>query len=289
MLTGSGILISALVDGLSYAMMIFVISAGLVIIFGLMDVLNLAHAVLFALGAYLFIQIYLLTGNYYLSFILPVIIGFVVGALIERVLIKPLYGKHVLQLLLTMGIMILLLQIIQITWPAGIYFPETDIWILSGTINVLGTRIRAYKFIVILGGLIVFTVIDLLLSKTRFGAMLRAGTENRELAEAFGININFLFTVAFSLGCALAFLGGALVAPLTHATIELPVTFTLLSFVVPVVGGMKSYRGSFFASLLIGIIDRLVAYYFSWLSFAIDLLIMIVVLLIKPEGLFGGE
>jgi len=284
-----GVLVSALIDGVSYAMMVFVIAVGLVIIFGLMDVFNLAHAVLFSLGAYLFIQVYVLTGNYFLSLAIPTVIGFVLGALIERAFIKPLYGKHVLQLLLTMGLMILFLQILQVAWPAGLYFPETKIWVLSGMINVLGTRIRVYKFIVIIGGIMVFVAINTLLSKTRFGAMLRAGTENRELAEAFGININILFAVAFSLGTGLALFGGALVAPLTHATIELPLTFTLLAFVVPVVGGMKNYRGSFFASLLIGIIDRLVAYYFSWLSFAIDLIVMIAVLLLKPEGLFGGE
>ncbi|HDN02040.1 MAG TPA: branched-chain amino acid ABC transporter permease [Candidatus Bathyarchaeota archaeon] len=286
---GLSLLISALIDGVSHAMTLFLISSGLVIIFGLMDVFNLAHATFFALGAYLFLQFYLSTSCFLISLAIPIAVGILIGLFVERVLIRPLYGRHIMQLLLTMGLMLLLLQIIQIAWPAGLYFPETENRILSGMLEIAGTRVRIYKFVLVCVGLLVYLVIDLFMGRTRFGAMLRAGTENRELARAFGINIELLFTASFAFGSALAFMGGALISPLVHATIELPTTFTLMAFVVPVVGGMRSYKGAFYASLLIGVIDRLVAYYFSWLSFAIDLIIMIVVLLIKPEGLFGGE
>ncbi|RLG61940.1 branched-chain amino acid ABC transporter permease [Candidatus Geothermarchaeota archaeon] len=283
-----GVLVSALIDGLSYAMMIFLISIGLIIIFGLMDVFNLAHGAFFGFGAYLFIQFFLTTGDYILSLLIASVAGAVFGYIVERLLIRPLYGKPMLQLLMTMGLMILLFTLFQVVWPAGLYFPEVNNRILSGVYSILGVNIRIYKFVIIIGGVITFIILDIIFVRTRFGAMLRAGTENRELAYAFGINIDKLFSIAFILGSFLAFFGGAFVAPITHATLEVPTTFTLLAFVVPVIGGMKSYRGGFYASLIIGIIDRLVAYYFTWLSFAIDLLIMIIVLIIRPEGLFGG-
>jgi len=279
--------LSAVIDGLAYSSMIYMASLGLVIIFGLMDVFNLAHGAFFGLGAYLFVTLYYLTGNFVLSAAVTLALGALVGLATERLVIKPVYGNPLAQLLVTMGLMTLLFTLIQLIWPTGLTFPETGNFLVSGYIEVGSLRVRAYKLLLASFGFLLFAAVSLVLSKTMFGVKLRAGTESRELAEVFGINVSTLFTVAFSLGVALAFLGGALVAPLTHATVELPVYFSLLSFAIPVVGGMKSYTGAFYASLLIGFIDRFTAYFAPWITFAIDLFVMIIVLVVKPEGLFG--
>ncbi|UNQ73487.1 branched-chain amino acid ABC transporter permease [Infirmifilum sp. NZ] len=279
--------LSAVIDGLAYSSMIYMASLGLVIIFGLMDVFNLAHGAFFGLGAYLFVTLYYLTGNFVLSAAVTLALGALVGLATERLVIKPVYGNPLAQLLVTMGLMTLLFTLIQLIWPTGLTFPETSNFLVSGYIEVGSLRVRVYKLLLASFGFLLFAAVSLVLSKTMFGVKLRAGTESRELAEVFGINVSTLFMVAFSLGVALAFLGGALVAPLTHATVELPVYFSLLSFAIPVVGGMKSYTGAFYASLLIGFIDRFTAYFAPWITFAIDLFVMIIVLVVKPEGLFG--
>jgi len=280
------LILSAVIDGLTYSSMIYLAAIGLVIIFGLMDVFNLAQGAYFGLGAYLFVTFYYMTNNFLLSLLLTFLIGIVLGLLTERAIIRPVYGNPLAQLLLTMGLMTLLYTFMQLIWPTGLVFPETQNFLLSGYIQLADVRIRIYKFVLIMIGFVLFGTMRTLLSKTMIGIKLRAGTENRELATVFGVDISMLFTSAFTFGVALALLGGALVAPLTHATIELPVHFSLLAFAIPVVGGMKSYSGAFYASLLIGFVDRLVAYFIPQLGFAIDLIVMIVVLVVKPEGLF---
>lgn len=280
------LLFSAIIDALTYSSMIYMASLGLVIIFGLMDVFNLAQGAFLGLGAYIFVTLFYLTGDFFLSLLLTLSVGLALGFLTEKLLIKPVYGNPLAQLLITMGLMTLLITLIQLLWPSGMVFPETPNFLLSGYIDVASVRIRVYKFALITFGFSLFACVNLLLSKTMIGVKLRGGTENRELAAIFGVNISRLFTVAFSVGVALAFIAGAFMAPLTHATIELPVHFSLLAFSIPVVGGMKSYKGAFYASILIGLIDRLVAYFAPWFAFAVDLLVMIVVLVVKPEGLF---
>ncbi len=277
---------SALIDSLVYASMIYMASLGLVIVFGLMDVFNLAQGAFFGLGAYLFVTLYYVTGNLPLSLIVTATIGFIIGFLTERLLIRPIYGNPLAQLLLTMGLLTLLVTFMQLLWPSGLVFPETGDFMLSGYVTLSSISIRVYKFVVIAVGFTLFALVNTILSKTMLGIKLRSGTENRELAAIFGVNISRLFTLSFSTAVALALLGGAFVAPLTHATPDLPVHFSLLAFAIPVVGGMKSYSGAFYASLLIGFIDRFTAYFVPWLTFAVDLLVMIIVLIIKPEGLF---
>ncbi|MGC9107867.1 MAG: branched-chain amino acid ABC transporter permease [Infirmifilum sp.] len=280
------LLLSALIDSLVYASMIYMASLGLVIVFGLMDVFNLAQGAFFGLGAYLFVTLYYVTGNLSLSLIVTATIGFIIGFLTERLLIRPIYGNPLAQLLLTMGLLTLLVTFMQLLWPSGLVFPETGDFMLSGYVTLSSISIRVYKFVVIAVGFTLFALVNTILSKTMLGIKLRSGTENRELAAIFGVNISRLFTLSFSTAVALALLGGAFVAPLTHATPDLPVHFSLLAFAIPVVGGMKSYSGAFYASLLIGFIDRFTAYFVPWLTFAVDLLVMIIVLIIKPEGLF---
>lgn len=281
------LLLSAVLDALVYSSMLYMASIGLVVVFGLMDVFNLAHGAFFGMGAYIFVWLYYLTGDFILSLLVTVLVGAAVGLAVERAIIRPVYGNPLAQLLVTMGLMTLVFTAIQLLWPAGLIFPETGNFLLSGYLEVASVRLRVYKFILVGLGFALFAAMSLLLTKTMFGVKLRAGTEDRTLAAVFGVNTSRLFSMAFTMGTALAFAGGAFVAPLTHATVELPVHFSLLAFAIPVVGGMKSYTGAFYASLLLGFVDRFTAYFVPWLTFAADLLVMIVVLLVKPEGLFG--
>ncbi|MEM3994666.1 MAG: branched-chain amino acid ABC transporter permease [Thermofilum sp.] len=281
------LLLSAIVDALAYSSMIYMAALGLVIIFGLMDVFNLSHGAFFGLGAYIFVTVFYATNNFLLSILVTALIGAAVGLATERLVIRPVYGQPLAQLLVTMGLMTLLFTLIQLVWPTGLWFPETESFIVSGYVEIASVRVRVYKFFLAVIGFTLFALMSITLSKTMFGVKLRAGTESRELARVFGVNVDRLFSLGFMLGSLLAFLGGALVAPLTHATVELPVHFSLLAFAIPVVGGMKSYTGAFYASLLVGFVDRFVAYFAPWLTFAVDLFVMIAVLLLKPEGLFG--
>lgn len=284
-----GLLISAIIDGLAYAMVIYLIATGLVIIFGLMDILNFAHASFFMLSLYITIALMtLLNLNFILAIIIVTMIGFIIGAVTELILMRPLYGKPTAQMLVTMGLMLIIVQIVVVLWPMGLTFPISA-GIFRDTMEILGYKIYIYRFVVFLIGLSVFIVLENFLNRTEFGAKIRAGTENRTLAEIYGIDVKKIFTIAFGLGTALAFFGGAIVSPWFNASIEAGTSFTLLAFAVIVIGGMKSHKGAFTASLLIGIIHQLTAYFVTELSFVIDILLMIIVLLVKPEGLFGGE
>jgi len=284
-----GLLISAIIDGLAYAMVIYLIAAGLVIIFGLMDILNFAHASFFMLSLYITITLMsLLNYNFILTVIIVTAMGFLIGALTELVLMRPLYGKPTAQMLVTMGLMLIIVQIVVVLWPMGLTFPATT-GIFRETIKVLGYRIYIYRLIVFMVGIVVFIALEAFLNKTKFGAQIRAGTENRTLAEIYGIDVKKIFTIAFGLGTALAFFGGSIVSPWFNASVEAGTSFTLLAFAVIVIGGMKSHKGAFIASLLIGLVHQLTAYFVTELSFVIDIILMIVVLLVKPEGLFGGE
>lgn len=280
------LLISSTLDGITYAMMLYMAAVGLTIIFGLMEVFNLAHGALFGLGAYLFITLYYSTQSFLLSVVAVIAIAFLLGAAIEFLLIKPIMGNTLLQLLVTIALLTLTMSLIQVIWPAGLVFPQTESRILSGMVEIFGIPYRLYKFAIIAFGSAIAAAVQITFSKTLIGARLRAAIENRELASVFGMDTGRLFLLGFSFGIMLAVLGGALVSPVTQATIDLPTTFTLLSFVIPVIGGMKSYRGALYSSFIIGFIDRYTAYFLPQLSFVVDLLAMIIVLLLKPEGLF---
>ncbi|MGQ4891326.1 MAG: branched-chain amino acid ABC transporter permease [Candidatus Njordarchaeia archaeon] len=283
------LLMNALIDGFAFALIVYLIASGLVIIFGLMDILNFAQAAFFMLGAYLTIfQLLTLTNIYPLAIVITTGIGFVLGIIIEIVLLRPLYGNPSSQLLITLGVMLILIQIVTFIWPFGMVFPMKG-FLYQGTVDVFGATVRFYKFVIILVGFITFIILHTILTKTYLGSILRAGIENRELAELFGINIKKVFTLAFGLGTAITFFGGAIVAPWLNATVELGTSFTLLAFTVIIVGGMKSHLGAFFASLIVGLLHQFSAYFFPQFTFIIDLLLMVVVLILRPQGLFGAE
>ncbi len=275
----------ALIDGLALAMLIFLIASGLTMIFGLMGLLNFAHGAFFMLGAYLAISVVSDLGlSYAFSLPLSFLVGFAVGILVEVLTLRPLHGKHVAQLIVTLGLLYVFTQLVIVIWGTvpTLYIPP----FLAGGISIGGLVVLTTRIFIIITGLLVAIALHLFLSKTRIGLIVLAGVEDAQMVEALGINIKRVFTLTFALGTALAFLGGSLAEPWQGANLALS-GYMFLGFVAVVVGGLGNYKGSFFASLLVGIIHALTAHFLPILTFVIDFLIMALVLLIRPRGLFG--
>ena len=205
----------------------------------------------------------------------------------ERFLIRPVYGDHVRQLLITLGGMLVLVEGIKVFWgpnPISANLPE---W-LSGTYLIGGVVLIKYRLYVIVIGLLIYIAIELLLNKTKIGLMIRAGVMNKDMVAALGINVKSLFTFVFLLGAAIAALGGALLAPYSGVVYaDMGMQYALLAFVVVIIGGMGSIRGSAVASLIVGLAGAFMAYYLPDFSLALNMLLLTFVLLVKPSGLFG--
>jgi len=275
----------ALIDGLALAMLIFLIASGLTMIFGLMGILNFAHGAFFMLGAYLVISVVSDLGlDYSVSLPISFSIGFVIGALVEMLTLRPLHGKHVAQLIVTLGLLYVFTQLVVVIWGTvpTLYIPPS----LAGGNKIMGLTVLNTRIFIIITGLLIALALHLFLSKTRIGLIVLAGVEDAQMVEALGINIKRVFTLTFALGTALAFLGGSLAEPWQGANLALS-GYMFLGFVAVVVGGLGNYRGSFYASLLVGIVHALTAHFLPILTFVIDFLIMALVLLIRPRGLFG--
>lgn len=274
------------INGLATGMLIFLLAAGLTLIFGLMSVLNFAHGGFFAWGAYSGVWLFGATGNFFLSLLFAMVIGLILGAFTERFIIKPVYGNHVQQILITLGLMLVLSEMLKVVWgpnPLPARAPE----FLSGSWMIGDIVIIKYRAFLILCGILVFIALQLMLKKSKLGLVVRAGVMNKEMVEALGINIKRIFMIVFMIGSAMAALGGALMTPYSgsiHA--EMGMEFAILAFIVVVIGGMGSLPGSLFAAMLVGLSGSYVAYFYSDLSLAVNMLLMIIVLSVRPEGLF---
>jgi branched-chain amino acid transport system permease protein len=277
------------INGLATGMLIFLLAAGLTLIFGLMDVLNFAHGGLFAWGAYSGIWIYSKTGSFFIGIIGAVLTGFVLGILTEKWIIKPVYGNHVQQILITLGLMLVLSEMLKVVWgPNQITASPPDY--LNGSWEIGSVVIIKYRAFIILIGVIIFAVVQFLLKKTKIGLVVRAGVMNKEMVQALGINIQKVFMFVFMIGAGMAALGGVLLGPYSgviHA--DMGMEFAILAFIVVVIGGMGNFTGSILAAILVGLSGSFMAYYVPDLSLAVNMLLMAIVLIIRPQGLFGAK
>lgn len=275
-----------IINGLATGMLVFLLAAGLTLIFGLMSVLNFAHGGFFAWGAYTGIWLFTTTGNYLLAFVGAMAIGLLLGAFTERVIIKPVYGNHIRQILITLGLMLVLQEMLKVIWGPN-QLPARAPEFLSGSWVIGDIVIIKYRAFIILVGLLVFFLVSLMLKKTKIGLVVRAGVMNKEMVQAFGININRIFMFVFMLGSAMAALSGILLAPYSGVIYaEMGLEFAILAFIVVVIGGMGSFPGSLFAAILVGLSGSFMTYYVPDLSLAVNMLLMVIVLSIRPEGLF---
>ncbi|MDM5330595.1 branched-chain amino acid ABC transporter permease [Neobacillus sp. CF12] len=283
------LLFNLTLNGLATGMLIFLLAAGLTLIFGLMDVLNFAHGGLFAWGAYSGIWIYTTTGSFFIGIIGAILTGFILGIITEKWIIKPVYGNHVQQILITLGLMLVLSEMLKVIWgPNQITATPPDF--LKGSWEIGNMIIIKYRVFIIAVGLFVFAGVQFLLKNTKIGLVVRAGVMNKEMVQALGINIKKVFMLVFMIGSGMAALGGVLFGPYSgviHAGMGME--FAILAFIVVVIGGMGNFTGSVMAAILVGLSGSFMAYYVPELSLAVNMLLMAIVLIVKPQGLFGGK
>lgn len=280
--------INLLTNGIATGMAVFLLAVGLSIIFGLMGVLNLSHGALFMWGAYIGAWAFGITHNFLLAIISAILAGAVIGTVLERVTISRVYGDHILQLLLTMGLMIVLGEVIKVIWGPNILTSPVPA-ALRGSWDFGGIILIKFRLFTIAVGLAVALAVYLLLMRTMLGIIVRAGVENPEMVQALGYDIRKIFTLVFALGAGLAALGGAVMGPLAGSiNPTMGLDNQLLAFVVVVIGGLGNFVGSLVGSLLVGLLGAFVAWFVPEAALAVNVLSMAVVLLLKPTGLFGG-
>ncbi|MFT3814200.1 MAG: branched-chain amino acid ABC transporter permease [Acidovorax sp.] len=279
-------LLLGLVNGSFYA----ILSLGLAVIFGLLNVINFAHGALFMLGALTtWMALSYLGINYWAMLLLaPLVVG-IVGVLIERLLLRWIYKlDHLYGLLLTLGLTLLIEGIFRsIYGVSGLGYDTPEL--LEGATNLGFMILPNYRAWVVAASLVVCVATWFVIEKTRLGAYLRAGTENPRLVEAFGVNVPVMITLTYAFGCALAAFAGVLAAPVYQVTPLMGQNLIIVVFAVVVIGGMGSIMGSILTGLGLGVIEGFTKVFYPEASSTVVFVIMVVVLLIRPAGLFGKE
>lgn len=281
------VLLNLSINGLATGMLIFLLAAGLTLIFGLMDVLNFAHGGLFAWGAYSGIWSYTMSGSFIIGIVAAIVTGLILGLLMEKFIIQPVYGNHVQQILITLGVMLVLSEMLKVVWGPN-QLSATAPEYLSGSWEFDGVIIIKYRLFIIITGFLVFSLVHYTLQNTKIGLIVRAGVMDKEMVQSLGINIKKIFMLVFMIGSAMAALGGVLLGPYSGVIYaEMGMEFAILAFIVVVIGGMGSITGSLFAAILVGLSGSFMAYYVPDLSLAVNMLLMAIVLIFRPQGLFG--
>jgi branched-chain amino acid transport system permease protein len=289
--------LTLIINGLATGMLIFLLAAGLSLIFGLMSVLNFAHGALFMWGAYVGTSVYIYLGgwdsgspafSFFIGILAAITIGIILGYIVERFTIRPVYGNHLLQILITMGVLLVLGELVKVIWGANqitVFEPP----VISGYWEWMNVRFTHYRLFIIAFGFLVLAIMMLLLKKSKIGLIVRAGVQNKEMVQALGINVRKVFTFVFIFGTALACVGGFLWGPF-QGQVNPGMGFEkmLVAFIVVAIGGMGSVMGSALAAVLVGLSEAYMAYYFPPGSLAVNMIIMALVLLLKPSGLFGA-
>jgi branched-chain amino acid transport system permease protein len=294
-------------NGLQLGMLLFLIAAGLTLIFGIMDMVNLAHGSLYMLGAYFAATFAALTDSFLLGAILALLATLVVGMAVEVIAIRRLYGRdHLDHVLGTFGLLLFFNELVRLIWgPAGMTLSLPPA--LLTAIQILpGLYYPLYRAIIIAVALMVAISLYLLIMRTRIGMLIRAGASNREMVGALGINIKLLYTFVFGLGAALAGLAGLMQAPISTVQIGMGENILILAFVVIIIGGIGSIRGAFVAAVIVGLIDTIgraflpdvVRMFLSYsagsslgpaLSSMLIYTLMAAILVFRPEGLFPAS
>ncbi|MBS0248439.1 MAG: branched-chain amino acid ABC transporter permease [Proteobacteria bacterium] len=293
-------------NGLQFGLLLFMLAAGLTLVFGIMDLVNLAHGSLYMLGAYFAATFAAFTGSFILGAVLALAATLLVGMAVEVIALRRLYGRdHLDHVLGTFGLILFFDEAVRLIWgPEGLSLPLPS-W-LNASIQVLpGVQYSAYRFSIIVVTLFVAAGLYILVMRTRVGMLIRAGASNREMVGALGVNIKLLYTLVFGLGAALAGLAGLMQAPILTVQIGMGENILILAFVITVIGGIGSVRGALVAALLVGFIDTLGRSYLPdilrellspaaastlapALSSMLIYLLMAIVLIFKPEGLFAA-
>ncbi len=304
--TGSiGVFGITIMSGLFQGMLLFLVAAGLSIVFGLMDILNFAQGAYFMIGAFAAFEIHHSPGlmgaipdpnlRFPIAIIGATVVGAILGAILERGLLRPLYDRPLFQLVVTFGVALVLGEAAEFIWGVSPRAWGDPFGLRAGAFDFFGAQFTTYRPFVILVGLALIIGIALLLRRTRIGIIIRAGVEDSEMVESLGINVRAVFTLVFTLGCAVAAFGGAIAAPFLGASLEMGNQFLLAAVAVVVLGGLGSYEGTAIGSLLVGLSVAVVAKFATqyinqpvWASIT-PMIVLALVLLLRPKGLFGKE
>ncbi len=287
------------VAGLAMGLLIFIMASGLTLVFGLMDVMNFAHGLFIAIGAYVaasLMKIFSASSSSEsfmanLGALAPTLAGAIaaaalIGLLFERVIIRPVYGQHLKQILITTGGMIVAEQLIHVLWGPDI-LPLPRPATLRGSFLIGDIAIEKYRLLAVVIGLTVFGAMILVLNKTKIGLLIRAGVENKEMVEAMGYRIRRLFIAVFVVGSALAGLGGALWGMYQeNITVHIGAQMMVLIFIVIIIGGLGSVVGCFIGALLVGLVANYVGYLSPKISLGSNILLMMLILFWRPSGLY---
>jgi branched-chain amino acid transport system permease protein len=275
--------------GLAYAGLLFLVSAGLTLVFGMMNVLNFSHAAMYMLGAYFSYTLLQATDQFWLSLMVCPILLFVVGALIERFLLRRVHAfGHVHELLLTFGLAYIITEVVKWVW--GNFPLAVNIGgFLGDTVEIVGITYPVYRIFIFVCAVFVGTLMALILYKTRLGIILRAAVNDSEMVNALGFNVPLVFMGVFAFGAALSGFAGVIAGPLLSTYPGMAHEILIDAFVVIVVGGFGSLGGAVIASLIIGELQSFGVLLFPKLSLALVYLLMAAVLIVKPSGLFGEK
>ncbi len=292
------------VAGLANGMLIFLVAAGLTLIFGLMDVLNFAHGAVFSWGAYVGFSVLAALNQRWgwadtpsvarnalllLAAVLAAMVAAgILGVVLERMIVRPVYGRHMFQILITLGATIVLEEIIRIVWGPNDQVMPVPIT-FQGSWDVADVIVLRFPIVAIVVGVVVYLAIIALLNRTRIGLIVRAGVENGEMVQVMGHNIYRYFTGVFAAGSALASLGGLMWAMFNQSVRPTMGGEQLIfAFIVVIIGGLGSINGSLIGGLLIGLSYNYVAFLFPKAAIGVNMAIMVLILLLRPTGLYGA-
>jgi branched-chain amino acid transport system permease protein len=286
-------LVIQILNSLFYASILFLIASGLTLVYGVMRIVNMAHGNLYAVGAYVAAWIVGLAAGAFppAALFLLLLVGAgaaaLVGAILEPTMLRPLYQRaEEYQLLITFGLLLILEDLLRLVWgpyplTAG---PISD---ALGSVTILGATYPGYNIFVIVVGAVAAAGLWAFVYRTRFGVMLRATSQDMRMAAALGINVKRVYVQAFTIGCFMAGLGGAVIMPISGAVLGMGVEALILAFVVVVIGGLGSLEGALAGAVIVGVVRTLGITYFAEIELAILYLIAAIVLFFRPAGLFG--
>ncbi len=273
--------------GLSFSMYLWLLASGLTLVFGVLGVLNFAHGSLFMLGAYATFTFYGKLGlNFWLSIGLSLLSVGIIGAILERLFIRVYDIDLPYQLILTFGFILIFDDLVKMVWGGVAMIPPMPRF-FEGNLSILNRPFPIYNLFIIFAGIAVAMILWLLLEKTWWGRMIRASASDREMASAIGINIPILFTTVFVFAAMLAALGGALGTPVRVVAPGIGTAMIIQAFVITVIGGLGNLKGAFVGALIVGILTSFGILLFPIFELFIIFVVMAIVLMVKPEGLFG--
>lgn len=280
------LLVQQALNGLAFGALLFILAAGLSLIFGMMDVINLAHGAFYMLGAYLALSVVQSTGSFWLGVLVAPLVLAALGYVLEPLLLRRLRGRHLDQVLLTIGVALVITDVIGLVWGREIRilpFPGG----LDGSVAILGSDYPVYRLFVIAFSVALAATFALVHRRTRLGATIRAAVDDAPMLSTLGVDTDRLFQRTFAAGAALAGLAGAIAAPVFQLQPGMDVDALIYSLIVVVVGGLGTLDGAAAGALLVGPADTFGKVLFPQFALALIFAVMALVLLLKPTGLFG--